>query len=348
MRLFLRGQGDESIPVLVGADTTIQTLDDLRSYAVRKLAPEGMTADIAVEFRLAAYNSAPVDNMKLFADSDVIKCTFGVVPFAQLILPVETHAEPRAQPKVRCRIADYLGRNAVQIELIRADLLKIMDINAHTHTFKAMVFLQLAFVDGALDDDLSRPGREFPYGPDKKPTFRPSAGWYMEQIELSNALLSSSKALDKIIKREGDDITLNLRYEATFYENFELVNYPFDAQDLTMALTITCRSSGPLPVKLAIAAEPKLGCISEGFQLQQIWSLRPYLRVKISEIGPEAERKFPTFHVSAVVIRKPAFTLVTAAVPFFFFTILASLQLVVVDPSAVNHRASTTLTMVSS
>ena len=60
MRLFLRGQGDESIPVLVGADTTIQTLDDLRSYAVRKLAPEGMTADIAVEFRLAAYNSAPV------------------------------------------------------------------------------------------------------------------------------------------------------------------------------------------------------------------------------------------------------------------------------------------------
>ena len=100
-----------------------------------------------------------------------------------------------------------------RLELVLADMTQLSAIDQVTQTFKAALFIILRFKDGALDDDLVKEFDGFPVDAQArptrsptesrsaaralferasmraaqgKPTFLPSATWYLNQIEFSN------------------------------------------------------------------------------------------------------------------------------------------------------------------
>ena len=58
---------------------------------------------------------------------------------------------------------------------------------------------------GAHDPHLSVDGSVFPFE-NGKPTFKPSAAWYMEQVDYRNAL--NFRTVDAKIMKRGDDLIM--------------------------------------------------------------------------------------------------------------------------------------------
>ena len=98
--------------------------------------------------------------------------------------------------------------NLVRLELTQLDLMKLHNIDVQKLTFQAQIWVEFTIRGGALDAHLSSEGVVFPMGADGKPTFRPSAEWYMAQVDFRNA--HSFKVVDAkcIIKKRGDDLAL--------------------------------------------------------------------------------------------------------------------------------------------
>ena len=82
---------------------------------------------------------------------------------------------------------------------------RLWDIDIISQRFKAEIMLQLVFEGGAKDPDLAKldaPG--FPLDGFGRPTFRPSAAWYMNQVDFNNAI--EYKTLDKNVFFQADDV----------------------------------------------------------------------------------------------------------------------------------------------
>ena len=93
---------------------------------------------------------------------------------------------------------------------------RISDIDILTQRFRAEFVVQLAFEGGAKDEHLSKKDASFPLDAWNRPTFRPSAAWYMAQVDFNNA--HEYKTLDAKIVEDGDDLLMNLRFEGVFSE----------------------------------------------------------------------------------------------------------------------------------
>ena len=92
--------------------------------------------------------------------------------------------------------------NLVRFELTQVDLMKLHNIDVQRLTFQAQIWVEFTIRGGAHDAALSADGAVFPMGKDGKPTFRPSAGWYMQQVDFRNA--HSVKLVDAKWKWRGD------------------------------------------------------------------------------------------------------------------------------------------------
>ena len=80
---------------------------------------------------------------------------------------------------------------------------RLSDIDIIAQRFRAEVVIQLAFEGGAGDEHLSKTSDAFPLDGFGRPTFRPSASWYMNQVDFNNAL--EYKTLDKNVFVSGED-----------------------------------------------------------------------------------------------------------------------------------------------
>lgn len=113
---------------------------------------------------------------------------------------------PRARPTALLR--------TLTVRLVEVN--RLSDIDIIGQRFKAEFVVQFALEGGALDEHLVDPSADFPLDGFGRPTFRPSAGWYMAQVDFNNAL--SYTQLDARIATDGDDLIMNLRFEGTFSE----------------------------------------------------------------------------------------------------------------------------------
>lgn len=123
-----------------------------------------------------------------------------------------------ANEHVSAEIADIYSPKARSRERVkrvldirRVELVKISAIDPVAQTFETQVTLEGIFPGGALDAALSAPGSVFPMDAHGAPTFRPSAGWFLDQIDFNNAL--SYKILSKHVKIVGNDIEVLLYFE---------------------------------------------------------------------------------------------------------------------------------------
>ena len=236
----------------------------------------------------------------------------------------------------------------------KAEVHKLSKIDLATNTFKATLFIQFVGPGARKDEDFAKSEIVFPIV-DGKPTFCPSAGWYVDKLEFCNA--DSVKILDSAVFFHDDDVIMQIRWEGIFQETYELVDFPFDVQALTMSLSMNCRTSGPLPFEFIIGKQ-KTGIDMSGFTMDSTFRLREKLLLKTHDVGAHADRLFPTVSISVIAQRKASYWMWNGIVPMAVFSLLALLswcipsvkynsngELEVID-SQVIHRAHMSLVLV--
>ena len=234
-------------------------------------------------------------------------------------------------------------------ELLNIDLMKLHNIDVQKSSFQAQIWVEFTIRGGALDADLSKEGAVFPIGEDGKPTFKPSAGWYMQQVNFPNA--HSVKLVDAKWKWRGDDIVMAMRYEGAFAEVYELEDFPFDQQGLTIMLNFNCRVGGPLPMELVVSPRCKitLSCIDVCPPARE-WIVARKVSIHNFKMGEEygTDRVFPALSITAQVKRKPMYHILNLAMPMGLFSVLSLMQAAcnANTEGSINHRHQMTLMMV--
>ena len=104
---------------------------------------------------------------------------------------VGTIAKPPARDPVQPLLRTLIVR---MVEVNR-----LSDIDIISQRFRAEVVVQAAFEGGAKDLDLCNPSAAFPFDGFGRPTFRPSAAWYMAQVDFNNAIEYKTLDAKKIL-----------------------------------------------------------------------------------------------------------------------------------------------------
>jgi hypothetical protein len=154
-------------------------------------------------------------------------------------------ASPRSRRPSSGPEDPQLKSNLLRLRLREVEVQKLHKLDIANQSFNATIWMEFVIPGGALSESLSAghadrpPTQHFPCDPDTgKPTFMPSATWYMAQLDCRNAL--AWRLVDGKVMRRGDDLIMAVRVEGTFVEVFELNDYPFDSQGLTCTLNFKC------------------------------------------------------------------------------------------------------------
>lgn len=250
------------------------------------------------------------------------------------------------------------------IEIKSVEISQIAKIDDVEQRFNAQIFVEFQFAGGKQDPDLwNDSGEDFPIGADGRPTFKPTAKWYFERIELCNHIAGTAEKLEGNIYTHKDNVCYNVRWSADFFEELELANFPFDFQNLTIEFRCNVRKSSKMPCEFAISPRLKTcGVVPTGFQVRNKWKLlgrtadglaTPVDGRRDDEPGHIhvvcdwwglGDRMRPAVKFVATVYRRPAFYVVNVMVPMFCFATLPFFQWPV-DTEAVHDRMSITLTL---
>ena len=216
------------------------------------------------------------------------------------------------------------AKTGPEIEISAVEVLQLTQIDLVAETFKAQIFVQLRFKGGNLNPDLASRSREFPFGPDGKPTFRPSALWFLDQLDFNNGV--DITIMDKDVIASGDDLLGKVRFEGTFTEHLELEHFPFDTQALTASLAFNCRVNGPVPLRVEKSRDMQTYNLdTNNFHLKSVYKLGSSVHVTVGTCGHQP-RVFPAINLTILVRRKPNFFVTNVIVPMFIFVPLACMQ----------------------
>lgn len=244
------------------------------------------------------------------------------------------------------KVADHMLR----LVLREVEVQKLHRLDIASQSFQAQIWMEFLIPGGALDPSLSAghasfpPTQHFPLDENGRPTFTPSATWYMAQIDCRNAL--SWRVVDGKVMSRGDDLVMAVRVEGTFVEVYELTDYPFDVQGLTMTLNFNCRAHGPMPIDIRVepSCSVTMTCINLCPPIRE-YSLEPQLYIRAHLVGT-GERTFPGISFSAKVARHPFYHIVFAAVPMGLFSLLALLTGAGRQIDSLGHRAHLNMILV--
>ena len=114
------------------------------------------------------------------------------------------------------------------LEIVRADMTQLSAIDQISQTFRATLFIIIKISKGAFDGDLIKDYEGFPLDDNGRPTFRPSAKWYLAQITFPNG--RDLKEIESKVTTAGDDLQLIKRIEGEFFKGFRLHSFPFDTR----------------------------------------------------------------------------------------------------------------------
>jgi hypothetical protein len=229
-----------------------------------------------------------------------------------------------------------------RFEVVRVDMTQLSAINQITQTFRARVFIILKITGGARDEHLLKEFDGFPLDAKGKPTFRPSARWYLSQFDFVNG--RDLREIESKVTVAGDDLQLIKRVDGEFFERFELNSFPFDAQDLTVTLSVNCATAGPVPVEFFVPPGAHMGVDVSNFAFADVWDLSPVLSGEAATVGATASRRFPALHVHACVSRRSFFVLFNVAMPMGALSLISA-STFVIDYSETGAQLEISLTV---
>ena len=346
-RVRLRRNGTDIGKVArVGGGTEITSLHALARLAATLLLPpeEYEHADMArATFYSYLAGGDTLDDFGLLCPDDVLYVAFGAEEFGTLT-PL-SHATASE--------AAFELPKPYRIRLDRVDVNQLSEVNQVDQHFAARVYLEFALIDGARDADLMKPG-VVPPGPGRKP----NAAWYLERLQIMNAreIIILEQAVRK--HANGTDALMILHLRGTFFEAFELQNFPFDGQGLTITAVVLNRADGPFAVQLEIDRQHlQHGVDFAGFYHHSSWLLRELLLVSAHVVGftsvdgdgNEYAKRFPAISIEAFVRRRPSYFLFSMFMPLGIISFLAFVQfsIAIDDPEwfdRVSHSATLLLT----
>ena len=121
---------------------------------------------------------------------------------------------------------------AKPLVLQRFDILKLFTIDTVAQNFRCQFILEFLLPNGISPST----DKEFPVDTNSK-SFELSAAWYLSKIE---PMGESYEMMDQKIITLGDNaIKIQMRFEGTFTEVFELHDFPFDVQGLQISLAVS-------------------------------------------------------------------------------------------------------------
>eukprot|EP00966_Prymnesium_polylepis_P198689 4605225-Prymnesium_polylepis.1 len=105
-------------------------------------------------------------------------------------------------------------RRTVDIEVCRIDVTQVSDIEQRHLSFRAKLFIQCKIIGGASDPDLLSTSIRYPLDPYRRPTHRPSAGWFLNQCAFQTSMGAVITEMSTVTPA-GDDLLLNKRIEVS-------------------------------------------------------------------------------------------------------------------------------------
>ena len=96
--------------------------------------------------------------------------------------------------------------NTLHLWLREVEIQKLHRLDITSQSFSAQIWMEFVIRGGAQDPHLSAHSSVFPFDANGKPTFKPSAAWYMEQVDYRNAL--DFRTVDAKIMKRGDDLVM--------------------------------------------------------------------------------------------------------------------------------------------
>ena len=307
LRLRLRRNGQEGSAgcvVRVGGSTDVQSLEQLARLSASLLLQEDEQAHFeASEVSFFLSGGDCLKEFGLLRTDDVVHVAFaGSEKFgAMKKLNKPAEAEPL--------------RNPFLIRLDKIDVNQLSEVNQVDQYFAARIYLEFVLVDGAQDAALMASPGVIPPGPGR----RPNAAWYLERyvsmrpspsvhadiscinhahkvrawcapscarLQVMNA--REVQVLEQIVRPHPNkkDILMIYHVRGTFFEAFELMDFPFDGQGLTTTIVILNRSDGPFAVDLKID-RPRMvfGVDFSGFYHHSSWILRELLAISAHHVG---------------------------------------------------------------
>lgn len=126
------------------------------------------------------------------------------------------------------------GIRPITMTLVRFRFLRISRIDLIHQKFECQFLVVLCIKGGANDPYLSQLGdgsHKFPK-PESGPP-RPAARWFANQLTVGNSA-TETPPLDDNVYISGDDIFISRRYQGEFFEVFEMDDFPFDRQELSI------------------------------------------------------------------------------------------------------------------
>jgi len=348
-RIALRRNGEKS-----GVHAALpSSLADLLNLATVKLKLPSPAS------RVFSAAGDEFDDIKLIEKDDVLHITCGedLAPHleacaASCAAAAAPTAVPEAAPPAT---AITLGVTNLQgsrpkvpllrrVELEQVDYLQLTSFDVSQQSFEGEIFVSFLFRGGAHDEFLSAGGTEFPLDDNGKPTFLPSAKWFLDQLTTANGI--SCTIHDKKTIKAGDDLRIQARFQGKWYDEVDSRDFPFDRQDFAIKFRFDCRTTGMVPLEV-VAPDSATGIISdEGFQIRDCWRLlSPAYRFSACVSGTGA-RAFPAVEVMLSVQRKPFSAILQVLLPSWMWTALC-LMTYFLEPvkSKVYARFSTALTM---
>ena len=133
------------------------------------------------------------------------------------------------------------------------------------------------------------------------------------------------KIIESKVTKEGKNLQLIQRVEATFFERFEIKHFPFDTQDLMITVSCKCAMEGPVLVEFCIPAfpPPQLGVDTTNFIKDDIWDLSPNVLVTLTAMGACNSRRFSAIHLSVSLRWYAGFVLINVVVPVSIISFLS-------------------------
>ena len=210
------------------------------------------------------------------------------------------------------------------LSISRVDWQQLSKISQKDMSFDIELFVQAAFVDGAKDPDLRAASDKFPVDVLGRPTFRPSANWFLSQVDFTTLAKFPMHTRMSSVVTAGNDLQLNKKIAGSFYEDFDgLWAFPFDMQILTVNLVFTVANEGATPIDLAFAEKVDTSVVDQAsFADKNAWHIANELHLELTSVVASSGRTYPAMAISVRVYRRPFFFLINVAMPTGLFALL--------------------------
>jgi len=248
-------------------------------------------------------------------------------------------------------VPKMLPPRQVQLEITRCDVLQVSNIELKRQTFDMDLFVQATFVGGAKDEHLRRPSAAWPIDAWGRPTFRPSAEWYLAQVEFHGTSMLQTRTSSVVTA--GDDLQLNKKVKGTIFEEFDgLGAFPFDSQKLSARFVVNCANEGKTPVVVVKSEKLKPFVVDQSqFSGRFAWLIGDTIELEMATVSAGGGgRRFPVAEISVSVYRRPHFFLINVALPSDIFALLAIFMMLLpvnYPPARLTYMLALTLTAVT-